>query len=145
VGAVISVSWQRQGLVVRVTGSDRFLAWPGRGEVVLPPDAVSGATSHPSLSAFPDQERLFGSAGDGLRTLPLVPGQWVFGCRRIHNERFLCAVRGRATPVLVVTARDWYLNGVVVSTPDAARIAEALSSLDDTGEAGRQHLTSSEV
>jgi hypothetical protein len=142
---VISVSWQRQGLVVRVTGSDRFLSWPGRNEVVLPTEAISGATSHPTLSAVPDRERLFGSAGNGPRTLPLVPGRWVFGCRRIHNERFLCAVRGRATPVLVVTARDWHLNGVVVSTPHAARIAEALSWLDDTGDAGRQPLASSEV
>jgi hypothetical protein len=129
---VISASWEAQGLAVRVTGRDRFLVWPGPEEIVIPADAISGATSYPALSALPEPERLFGSVGDGLRTLPLLPGRWVFGRRRINNERFFFAVRGRATPVLVVTARNSHMDGVVVSTPDAARIAEALSCLGDT-------------
>jgi hypothetical protein len=142
---VISAAWEPEGVVVRVTGRDRFLVWPEPQEIVIPSGAVSGATSYPALSALPDRDRLFGSTGVGLRTLPLLPGRWVFGRRRINNERFFFAVRGRATPVLVVTARHWHMDGVVVSTPDAARIADAISRLGDTAMSGTRRLATHEA
>lgn len=131
---MISVSWEPQGLVVRVTGRDRFLAWPEPGEVVLPTATVSGAASHPTLATVPDRARLFRSVGHGVRTLPLVPGRWIFGRRRINSERFYFAVRGRDVPVLVVSTQDWHLDGVVVSTPRAAEIAASLSTLGDSDD-----------
>jgi GTP-dependent phosphoenolpyruvate carboxykinase len=69
-----------------------------------------------------------------MRRLPMFPGQWVFGRRAIKGEPLYFAVRGHDTPVLVVAARDWRFNGVVVSTPYAAEIAAALSTLGDTEE-----------
>jgi hypothetical protein len=128
---MISVSWEPQGLVVRITGRDRFLAWPEPDELVLPTDVVSGAACHPALATLPDRSRLFWSAGHGLRTLPVVPGRWIFGRRRINTEQFYFAVRGRDIPVLVVSARNWQLDGVVVTTPEAAEIAASLSTFGD--------------
>lgn len=131
---MISVAHQRQGLVIRVTGTDHFLAWPEPSEIVLPLDLITGATYHPALSTLPDRTQLFWNVGHGMGTLPVVRGQWAFGRRQVDNEGFYFAVRGPDTPVLVVTARDWELNGVVVSTPHAAEIAAGLATLGDVEE-----------
>ena len=98
---MISVSWAPQGLVVRLSGRDRFLAWPDPGELVIPTDVVNGAACHPTLATLPDRTRLSWSVGHGLRTLPVVPGRWIFGRRRINTERFYFAVRGRGHPGVV--------------------------------------------
>lgn len=126
---MISVSWEPPGILVRVSAGDRLLTWPGLAETVIPIGVISGATSHPSLATLPDRTRVFSSTGRGVRTRPNVPGRWAFGRRRINNETFLFALRGRDTPVLVLSLRNWQLDGAVVSTPEAARLAAKLSAL----------------
>ena len=144
---MISVSWEPQGLVVRVTGRDLFLAWPEPAEVVFPTAIVSGAASHPALATLPDRTRLFRSVGHGVRTLPLFPGKWIFGRRRINSERFYFAVRGRDIPVLIVSTQDSRLDGIVVSTPRAAQIgAETTADASTTSDGHVQyHLFSTRI
>ena len=131
---MITVQREKRGLVVQVTGTDRFLAWPEPSEIVLPTDVITGATYHPALATLPDRTQLFWNVGRGMRTLPVVRGQWAFGRRQVDTERFYFAARGADIPVLVVAARHWQLNGIVVSTPHAAEIAAALATLGDAEE-----------
>jgi len=123
---VISVSLDPNGLHVRLTGTERFLAWPEPNEVLVPSGVIASAVSHPDFSSVPDMKQISWSLGRGIRTLPVVPGHWVFGRRRNKTGRFYFALRGAATPVLVVETHDWELDGVVVSTPQAAALATSL-------------------
>ena len=125
---VISVSLQPAGLNVRLSGTERFLGWPEPDEMLLPTEAVASAISYPTLTELPNLKQVYWSWGRGFRTLPVLPGRWVFGRRRIQGATFYCALRGSETPVLVVSANDWQLDGIMASTGDASSLAHALSS-----------------
>jgi hypothetical protein len=124
---VISVSLQPGGLEVRLSGSERILAWPEPDEILVPSEAVASAVSYPKLTELPNLRQVFWSWGRGFRTLPVLPGRWVFGRRTIQGAKFYCALRGPETPVLVVSTNNWQLDGVMASTGDASSLAQALS------------------
>jgi hypothetical protein len=125
---VISTSLESNHLVIRLSGSDRFLAWPEPSEIAVPVDLIIWAGSYPALTALPDVKGIFWSVGRGFRTLPVVPGRWAFGRRRTKSGRFYFALRGRDTPVLVTRASNWLLDGVIISTPEAGDLAGELSA-----------------
>lgn len=124
---MISVSLQSGGLDVRLSGTERFLGWPEPEEILLPLQVVTSAVSYPKLTDLPNLKQIYWSWGRGFRTLPVLPGRWVFGRRKILGARFYCALRGSETPVLVVSTENWELDGIMASTGDAASLAEALS------------------
>lgn len=126
---MISVLLEQNGLRVHLAGSDRFLTWPEPSEILLPSDAVASAVSYPDLDSVPEWKQIQWSWGRGFRTLPVVPGHWVFGRRRIGTERLFFALRGPTIPVLRVTAHEWELDGVMVSTPEATALAAAFDRL----------------
>lgn len=123
---MISVSLDPSGLHVSLTGTERFLGWPEPNEVLVPSSVIASAVCHLDFSSVPDMKQISWSFGRGFRTLPVVPGHWVFGRRCIKRGRFYFALRGAVTPVLVVETHDWELDGVVVSTPQAAALATSL-------------------
>lgn len=125
---MISVSLQPSGLEVRLSGIERFLDWPEPREIVVPLRVVASATSYPKLTDLPGLKSIYWSVGRGFRTLPVLPGRWVFDRRKIQGARFYCALRGSETPILVVSTNDWELDGIMAWTGDASSLAEALSS-----------------
>jgi hypothetical protein len=124
---VIVVSIEGDTLAVRLSGVDRFLAWPEPSTLAVPLRSITAANSYPELASIPDARAIYWSVGRGFRTVPVVPNKWAFGRRRVNGKRRYLAVRSPDVPVLAVDASDWDLDGVTVSTPQAPDLAAALS------------------
>lgn len=124
---MIEVNQTSTGLEVRLSGIDRFLAWPEPSEILVPYDRITNVVSYPSLLSVPNLKKINWSFGRGFRTLPVMPNRWAFGRRRFESRRFYCALRGKNISVVVVNAVAWQLDGVIVSTPQANILSQDLS------------------
>jgi hypothetical protein len=125
---MIQVSQTSTGLEVRLSGLDRFLAWPEPSAIFVPYDRITSIDSYPSLLEVPNIRKINWSVGRGFRTLPVVPNRWIFGRRRFESKTFYCALRGKSTPVLVINTVAWQLDGITASTSRATSIMQELSN-----------------
>jgi hypothetical protein len=131
---MISVSVGAEGVEVRLTGSDRILAWPEPGRISIPHSAIGSATCYSSMREVPGLARINGSIGRALRTIPVLPNHWIFGRRSTSGGRYFFALRHPNKPVLVVETPQWALAGLMVTTPVASALSAALAPPADAAE-----------